>query len=73
VPDIVSFRCDFPAWLETLRHRDRRIAETLALGHRTQDVARRFQVSEGRVSQLRRELAVSWKAFVGEVEGNADA
>jgi hypothetical protein len=67
----VQFRCDFPAWLGTLRRRDRRIAETLALGHRTQDVARRFQVSEGRVSQLRRELAASWKEFTGEMDGNA--
>jgi hypothetical protein len=71
VPDIVSFRCDFPAWLGTLSRRDRRIAESLALGHRTQDVARRFQVSEGRVSQLRRELAASWKDFTGEMDGNA--
>jgi len=66
----VQFRCDFPAWLNTLHRRDRRIAETLALGHRTQDVARRFQVSEGRVSQLRRELAGSWREFVGETQGN---
>jgi DNA-directed RNA polymerase specialized sigma subunit len=65
--DQVQFRCDFPAWLNTLRRRDRRIAETLALGQRTQDVARRFQVSEGRVSQLRRELAESWREFVGEL------
>ena len=62
----VQFRCDFPAWLGTLRRRDRRIAETLALGHRTQDVARKFKVSEGRVSQLRRELNTSWREFVGQ-------
>jgi hypothetical protein len=71
VPDIVAFRCDFPAWLKTLRRRDRRIAETLALGHRTQHVARKFKVSEGRVSQLRRELATSWAQFVGD--NSADA
>jgi hypothetical protein len=67
----VQFRCDFPAWLDTLRRRDRRIAETLAVGHRTQDVARKFQVSEGRVSQLRRELAGSWREFTGEMDGDA--
>jgi hypothetical protein len=70
VPDIVSFRCDFPAWLNTLRRRDRRIAETLALGHSTSQVAKRFDVSPGRVSQLRRELAGSWREFVGETQGN---
>jgi hypothetical protein len=29
-------------------------------------VARKFEVSEGRVSQLRRELAESWRSFVGD-------
>ena len=43
------------------------MAEYLSLGHRTLDAARRFRVSEGRVSQLRRELSQSWKTFT---EGN---
>ena len=30
---------------------------------RTSDVAKRFKVTEGRISQLRRELAESWRAF----------
>ena len=66
VPDTVAFRMDFPAWLGTLSRRNRRITETLALGHRTQDVARKFRISEGRISQLRRELAGSWRQFTGE-------
>jgi hypothetical protein len=52
--------------LNSLRRRDRRIAETLALGNRTTDVAKRFKVCAGRVSQIRRELAESWRVFVGE-------
>ena len=66
VPEIVAFRVDFADWLKSLKRRDRRIAEFLSLGHRTSDAARKFKVSEGRVSQLRRELAESWKAFVGD-------
>ena len=66
VPDIVAFRCDFSAWLRSLPRRNRRITVTLALGNRTSDVAKRFSVSEGRISQLRRELAKSWRAFVGD-------
>ena len=73
VPDIVAFRCDFPAWLNTLSRRDRRIAEILALGHRTREVAKRFDVSAGRISQLRRELAESWREFTGGNEGNTVA
>ena len=59
-------RLDFSDWLNSLKRRDRRIAETLALGNRTGDVAKKFKVSEGRVSQLRRELAESWSQFIGE-------
>ena len=66
VADQACFRVDFPAWLKTLPRRDRKIAEALADGHRTTDVARRFQISLGRVSQLRREFERSWLAFHGE-------
>ncbi len=66
VPDIVSFRVDFADWLKGLTRRDRRIAESLVLGNRTTDVAKRFKVCAGRVSQLRRELAESWHKYVGD-------
>ena len=66
VPDQAAFRCDFPAWLRNQKRRNRRIAEALSLGHTTADVARRFRVSAGRVSQLRGELHDSWLAFHGE-------
>ena len=65
--EIAATRLDFTAWLRSLPRRDCRIAETLAVGHRTGDVAKKFRVSEGRVSQLRRELAVSWNQFVGTI------
>ena len=64
--DQVQFRCDFPAWLKSLTRRSRGIAEALSLGHSTGVVARRFRVSPGRVSQLRRELYESWVQFLGE-------
>ena len=64
--DIVAFRCDFSDWLACLSRRDRRIAKSLAIGNRTSDVAKRFDVSAGRVSQLRRELAAAWREFVSD-------
>ena len=73
VADQVQFRCDFPAWLNTLSRRDRRIALRLAHSENTGEVARRFKVSAGRVSQLRRELAQSWEEFTGETDGDAAA
>ncbi len=65
--DIAAMRIDFAAWLKTLAPRLRRIAKTLAAGETTSGVARRFGVSRGRVSQIRRELMQAWAAFQGEV------
>ena len=66
VADQACFRLDFPAWLQTLPPRERKIARALAEGGRTSDVARRFGVSLARISQLRRNFEKSWLAFHGE-------
>jgi Mor family transcriptional regulator len=65
----VCFRLDFPAWLITLGRRNRSIVEDMALGHRTQDLARSYQLSAARVSQLRREFHENWRRFCGELDG----
>jgi len=62
----VCFRLDFPLWLSRLTERNRGIALFLAMGHTTRDVAQRFAVSDARISQLRRELYVSWQQFQGD-------
>jgi hypothetical protein len=63
---IAETRIDFASWLSTLSNRDRQLAEKLAFGETTGCVARTFRISAGRVSQLRRDLCKSWRAFVGE-------
>jgi hypothetical protein len=73
VPEIVAFRVDFADWLKSLGRRDRKIAQFLSLGNRTSDAARKFKVSDGRISQLRKELAESWHRFVGDEPGPAAA
>lgn len=73
VLDTVAFRVDFADWLKSLKRRDRRIAEYLSVGNRTQDAAKKFKLSDGRVSQLRKELAESWKKFTGEGDFNTAA
>ena len=66
-PDAVAAaRIDVADWLGRLQKRDRRIAKALAVGEGTRDVARRFGLSNGRISQLRRVLHQSWAAFQGE-------
>jgi hypothetical protein len=66
--DIVRTKLDFAAWLRSLPIKLRRIAKTLASGQRTGDVARKFGLSDGRISQIRSELLASWRCFVGEAE-----
>jgi hypothetical protein len=66
VPDQAHFRIEFPRWLGTQTKRNRQIAETLALGYSTGEVARKFNLTPARVSQIRRELYQSWSEFTGE-------
>ena len=63
VPDQAAFRIDSPTWLSTLSARDRRIVDDLAAGERTGDVARKYGVSAGRVSQMRGQFKEAWEAF----------
>ena len=66
-PDqVVATKLDFADWLRRLPRRNRRIAQFLALGNRTGEAARKFKVSEGRISQVRRELQKAWAEFTGE-------
>jgi hypothetical protein len=66
VPDQAAFRIDFPEWLKSLTSIKRKIALYLARSHSTSEAAERFQLSPGRISQLRRELVESWQAFHGD-------
>jgi hypothetical protein len=63
VDEQAAFNIDFPAWLGTLSAVKRHVAELLARGYGTDEVAQGTGVSAGRVSQLRRELADSWFDF----------
>ena len=64
--DIAATRLDFAAWLQTLRRKERRVAELLSTGESTKVAARRFRISPARISQLRRELRDCWLTFQGE-------
>ena len=53
--------------LRSLSSRNRRIARLLARGEATSSVARMFGLSWARISQLRRELQMSWRIMQGEL------
>jgi hypothetical protein len=64
----VQFRIDFPAWLKTLTPRERRMVRGMMRNERTSDIGKRFQVSPGRISQLRREFYDAWQRFCGDAD-----
>ncbi len=67
--DEAAFRVDFGSWLAALPGRKRRVAELLAEGHEGVVVARLVGIAPSRVTQLKSELAASWRAFQGQDEG----
>ena len=67
--DEAAFRLDFEGWLSHLPERKRRVAVLLAAGHEGVVVARTVGIAPSRVTQLRSELAASWRAFQGQAEG----
>ena len=64
--DIAAARIDVATWFGSLSRRNRQIAQALAAGETASDTAQRFQLSQARISQLRRELKASWERFQGE-------
>jgi hypothetical protein len=70
-PDQAAFRIDFAAWRRTRTERDRRLMADLMLGERTSHVSRKYGITAGRVSQLRREFHDDWVRFSGaEADGH---
>jgi hypothetical protein len=54
---------DYQTWLANYDNRKRDIAEALAVGGKTHEVAQQYGVTAGRISQMRREFAADWAAF----------
>jgi Mor family transcriptional regulator len=73
IPDQAAFRIDWPAWMQTQTERDRRIIDDLMAGERTFEVSRKYGLSPGRISQLRRRLHDDWEEFCAVPEGEQEA
>ncbi len=59
-------RIDFSTWLQLLPRRLRKIATFLANGETTGAAAKRFRLSQARISQIRKELFLAWHRFQGD-------
>ncbi len=64
IPDAVSFRVDFPAFLATLGDRQREITLDLMDGMGTGECAARHGVTPARISQTRALIAEKYAEFV---------
>jgi hypothetical protein len=64
--ETAAARLDIGQWFSTLPRKKRRIAATLASGEATKTAARKFGVSAGRISQMRREFENSWQEYQKE-------
>jgi len=64
--EVAAARLDLAAWYRTLSKRNRQIASALSMGDTTADVARRYALTPGRVSQLRVWLRKHWEQFQGD-------
>ncbi len=71
--EVAATRIDFSTWLQLLAPRLRKIATFLARGETTTAAAKRFRVSQGRISQIRRELFLAWHRFQGDEPATATA
>jgi hypothetical protein len=68
VDEAAAFRVDFPDWLSRQTKRDRRIIDDMSRDERTRDLAHKYGVSPGRVSQWRQEYQLDWQRFHGELD-----
>ncbi len=66
--ETAAARIDVGEWFAQLPSRQRRIAKTLANGETTSKTARKFRLTSGRISQLRREFARSWSEFQSDAD-----
>ena len=69
--EAAAFRVDFPDWLGTRSDRDRCLIRDLAAGQRPTEVAHRYGLSCGRISQLRQEYEQDWLRYHGELPTEA--
>jgi hypothetical protein len=63
--EVAMTKIDFEDWFGRLPRRARKIVERLLLGDRTSELARRFRLTAGRISQLRRALRENWDEYQG--------
>ena len=69
----VQFKIDFfEDWYQRQSPRDKEIIRDLAMGYTTNEVAKKFGVSAGLISQYRKKYAESWYTFISDKREKPD-
>jgi hypothetical protein len=68
-----AFRIDFTNWVAAHSHQDRQLIHELSRGERTSDLAQKYGITPGRVSQKRRQFNDAWQEFQGEQPADVNA
>ena len=66
VADTVQFKIDYETWIASLPPRDQAIARDLSYGYTTGEVAKKYGVSDGLISQYRKRYEKSWNDFIAD-------
>jgi RNA polymerase sigma factor (sigma-70 family) len=66
VATAVHWKIDYETWLQRLTPRDQSIALDLSYGLTTGEVAKKYGVSDGLISQYRKRYADSWDTFIAD-------
>ena len=66
VVDAVQVSMDYETWYRRLMPRDQKIVADLSFGHTTGDVAKKYGVSAGLISQYRKRYYKDWNDFISD-------
>jgi hypothetical protein len=70
--ELAVFKIDFANWLAARSHQDRQMIQELSMGERTGDLARKYGITPGRVSQKRRRFREDWERYCDEPSTEED-
>src|SRR5262249_15772711 len=72
-PRKAAVRLHFPRGVRRGSTREGKVVRAMSRSESTKDLSRQFNVTAGRISQMRREFHQGWSRFVGDLEIGAAA
>jgi RNA polymerase sigma factor (sigma-70 family) len=64
--EAAQWKIDYETWFANLAPRDQSIAKDLSYGYTTGEVAKKYKVSDGLISQYRKRYSDNWNNFIAD-------